>query len=66
VPLADDRRDPANALMAALGSASGVSEASMFGVMGTWPVFNPHTTFTTMMEPRTGLYNTSVWFGNSP
>jgi hypothetical protein len=66
VPAADNRRDPANTMMGGLGSATGVNEQSMFGVMGTWPVFNPHTTFTSMMEPHTGLYNTSVWFGNSP
>ena len=31
-----------------------------------WPTFNAHTTFTTMMDPKAGTYNTSVWYGNSP
>jgi hypothetical protein len=64
VPKADDRRDPANSLMLALTSAANVNNASLFDVLSTWPVFNPHTTFTSMMNPSTGSYNSTVWYGN--
>lgn len=61
VPKADDRRDPANDMMIALGSPEGVNTDSMLSVLKTWPVFNPHTTFTSMINPSTGLHNTSAW-----
>ena len=60
-PAADDRRDPANALMQALGSANATNNEALFGVMSTWPVFNPHTTFTTMIDFATGAYNSTIW-----
>jgi N-acylethanolamine-hydrolysing acid amidase len=66
VPKADDRRDPANDFMAALGSARETTLDAMFsGVMSEWPVFNPHTTFTTMISPHSGAYNSTVWYGNA-
>jgi N-acylethanolamine-hydrolysing acid amidase len=66
VPKADDRRDPANEYMAALGSTEGTTLDTMLrDVMSEWPVFNPHTTFTTMINPYTGAYNSTVWYGNA-
>ena len=26
-----------------------------------WPVFNPHTDYTSIMSPATGQYETTVW-----
>eukprot|EP00616_Rhizochromulina_sp_CCMP1243_P009347 CAMPEP_0118970748 /NCGR_PEP_ID=MMETSP1173-20130426/7561_1 /TAXON_ID=1034831 /ORGANISM="Rhizochromulina marina cf, Strain CCMP1243" /LENGTH=417 /DNA_ID=CAMNT_0006920139 /DNA_START=28 /DNA_END=1281 /DNA_ORIENTATION=- len=63
VPKADDRRDPANQNMEALGSPSNVNVNSMLEVMSTWPTLNPHTTFTTFLHPASGLHNTSIWYG---
>jgi len=60
-PAADNRRDPANALMEALGGANATDPEALFGVMSTWPVFNPHTTFTTMIDFATGAYNSTIW-----
>lgn len=65
VPAADNRRDPANTYMLGLGSNDGTNLDTMFSqVMSQWPVFNAHTTFTTMMHPQTGVYNSSIWYGN--
>ena len=52
--------------MAALGSTEGTTLDTMLrDVMSEWPVFNPHTTFTTMINPYTGAYNSTVWYGNA-
>jgi acid ceramidase len=64
VPAADDRRDPANQNMLDMGSAEGVNTESMFSVMSAYPTFNAHTTYTTMMDPAAGTYNSTVWYGN--
>jgi hypothetical protein len=64
VPAADDRRDPANEMMEALGSSENTNVDTLFSVLATWPVFNPHTTFTSMMNPAAGTYNSTVWYGN--
>jgi hypothetical protein len=40
------------------------SQLVAFNQQSTYPVFNAHTTFTSMMNPTTGEYNTTVWYGN--
>lgn len=65
VPKSDNRRDPANEGMMAMGP-SGVSLPAIHDVLMTWPVFNSHTTITTMVHPATGIFNTTVWRDPSP
>lgn len=62
VPEADNRRDPGNAMMRAMGPA-GVSTAAMWKVITTWPVFNHNTDVSLISVPGEGLFNTSVWMG---
>jgi hypothetical protein len=58
-PPEDDRRDPANNAMTAVGAA-GVDTVALFKVLSINPVLNPSTVYTTVMSPALGTYQTVV------
>lgn len=63
VPDADNRREPGNNRIQALGRAN-ITEDSMYSVMTRWPTFNPHTDHTVVFVVRDGVYNAHVWRGD--
>eukprot|EP01092_Planopodium_desertum_P010520 TRINITY_DN468_c0_g2_i2.p1 TRINITY_DN468_c0_g2~~TRINITY_DN468_c0_g2_i2.p1 ORF type:complete len:508 (-),score=112.70 TRINITY_DN468_c0_g2_i2:116-1570(-) len=56
-PWFDDRRDPANTYMNAMGQAD-LTLAGMYEVMSTKPVLNLQTTYTFLSIPKNGTYST--------
>lgn len=54
-PAGDNRREFGIALMNKLGQAN-VTMESMYDVMTTWPVYNPHTEYTVVMDVREGKF----------
>jgi hypothetical protein len=52
VPQNDDRRDPANALMEAIGEAS-INVDTLFKVLSTPPILNEQTCYTATMSAGT-------------
>jgi len=62
-PKADDRRNPGNKLMEAMGRG-GVNNLTLYATMKTWPVFNHHTDYTGVFSPALTQYNSIVWLGD--
>ena len=60
VPSYDDRRDPGNAHMKALGRDN-VSTTTMWSILEQWPTFNLHTDFSAVMSATDGTFQTTVW-----
>jgi len=60
VPVADDRRTPGYAMMDWLGPAR-ATLPNLFDVMRTPPTFNAHTDYSALLDPRRGVYNSTVW-----
>lgn len=58
-PKSDDRRDPGIKAMNAMGR-SNINATTLFKVLSTEPVLNSGTTYTTVMSPMTGVYNTVI------
>jgi len=58
-PSNDDRRDPGNKMMAAIGPDA-VSTDTLFAMLSTAPVLNSNTIYTATMCPATGFYATTV------
>ncbi len=61
VPVADDRRTPIRANVAALTPA-GVNASSIASVMHVWPTFNHHTDYTGVFSPSAGAYSSVTWY----
>ena len=60
-PSYDDRRDPGNKRMEALGQA-GVTGKAVYGVLLQWPTFNHHTDFTAIISAADPAnYVTWIW-----
>lgn len=59
VPNDDNRRDPANDMMTSLGQ-SNINTDALMKVLGTAPVNNGQTTYSTVMSPGLNLYHTIV------
>lgn len=64
VPASDNRRDPGNAYVQALGKSGMTIDALKQQVMLKWPIFNPHTDWTSMMSAKMKYYETVAWFRN--
>eukprot|EP01064_Diplonema_japonicum_P008687 TRINITY_DN160_c3_g1_i1.p1 TRINITY_DN160_c3_g1~~TRINITY_DN160_c3_g1_i1.p1 ORF type:complete len:442 (+),score=106.14 TRINITY_DN160_c3_g1_i1:70-1326(+) len=62
VPVGDNRRQPGNAHVQAVGRA-GMNYSSMYGIMVEWPTFNTHTDHTAVFVVADDYYNATVWFG---
>mmetsp|Transcript_5716 Transcript_5716/g.11968 ORF Transcript_5716/g.11968 Transcript_5716/m.11968 type:complete len:408 (-) Transcript_5716:521-1744(-) len=60
VPVADDRRTPGYAMMDWLGP-SRATLSHLFDVLRTPPTFNGHTDYSALLDPRRGIYNSTVW-----
>jgi len=60
VPKADDRRHPGYAMMDSLGRG-GTDLGRLKALLMSPPVFNLHTDYSALIEPATGLYNSTVW-----
>lgn len=58
-PKNDDRRDPGNKMMQAIGEAH-IDYTSLFSVLSTKPVNNDNTVYTTIMSATTGHYAVTV------
>jgi hypothetical protein len=65
VPAADDRRNPGVTMMKAVGQA-GLSTASMWHVITSFPVFNHHTDLSLIAIPQKQIFNATVWMGGEP
>ena len=65
VPAYDDRRDPGIANMKALGQ-NNVTKDGMWSVLLTWPTFNDHTDYSSVMIPADGTFDTAVWVDDAP
>ena len=59
-PSSDDRRTPGDAHMLRLGQA-GVGVKGLMGVLTTWPTFNHHTDFTSVMSAKDGTWDSNTW-----
>jgi len=64
VPSYDDRRDPGNDHMRALGQAN-LNASSMWGILEAWPTFNLHTDFSAVMSASDGTFEATVWQDDS-
>lgn len=62
--LADDVTDPRRTVgeqtMKSYGQAEGASFLSLFAATSTYPVFNPQTAFTALMDPESGEFHAYV------
>ena len=56
----DPRRTHAEGTMRALGSAMAGSTVGLYAAASSYPVHNPHTAFTALMDPSTGAFNALV------
>jgi hypothetical protein len=59
-PASDNRRDPGDANMEAMGQA-GLNVSALLGVMTTWPTFNAHTDMTGVFHASANVYTTMWW-----
>ena len=59
VPSNDDRRDPANKMMTAIGPDA-VGPETLFTMLSTAPVLNDNTVYTAIMCPSLHTYHTTV------
>mmetsp|Transcript_36827 Transcript_36827/g.41893 ORF Transcript_36827/g.41893 Transcript_36827/m.41893 type:complete len:355 (+) Transcript_36827:42-1106(+) len=60
-PSGDDRRDPGNAHMNALGRKDYSTETLFSDVMVENPTRNKHTVYTTIMDSKNDVYETTLW-----
>eukprot|EP00451_Oxyrrhis_marina_P047426 CAMPEP_0204449400 /NCGR_PEP_ID=MMETSP0470-20130426/99817_1 /ASSEMBLY_ACC=CAM_ASM_000385 /TAXON_ID=2969 /ORGANISM="Oxyrrhis marina" /LENGTH=611 /DNA_ID=CAMNT_0051449217 /DNA_START=50 /DNA_END=1885 /DNA_ORIENTATION=- len=64
-PTYDDRRAPGVAHVGQFCGDGVVDQACMTKVMTTWPTQNHHTDVTSIMCPRTGYFDVTVWINGT-